>query len=282
MKKTLCILLAGIGLFLASACSSETSGNPEAASKEKPALYDQIPRGPAGDLERKAIKKSGGWENWTSKKALRYVRVVTNYDSTGKETETIRELHEYNLYPSFGARISWVSKGQQHLILCNNRQAWKLENGEVKNDPKSKNAAWNQSFGSHYLIAIPFKLADEGTNLTFEGDTVLADGRKVTGVKVTYDEGAGTSALFHTWRFYFDAQTFEYVASLLRHDKGYGYNTYEDYTEIEGIRFYRQRFRSNSDGYDLVQLKHSADYKLEGFEFLDRFPKSYFLLPGKQ
>lgn len=282
MKKYLCILLVAVGFFLANSCSSGTKEGPGAASKENTVLYNRIPEGPAGDLLRNAIRKAGGWENWTSKKALRYVRVVTNYDSTGKQTETIRELHEYNLYPSFRARIAWESKGEQHLILCNNRQAWKLVNGDVKTDPKSKNAAWNQSFGSHYLIAIPFKLADEGANLTFEGDTILADGRNVTGIKVTYDEGAGTSALFHTWWFYFDTQTFEYVASLLRHDKGYGYNTYEDYTNIEGIRFYQQRFRSNSDSYDLARLKHSADYKLEGFKFVDRFPETHFIPPGKQ
>lgn len=267
-------------VFLLGCTSREQQANTTTASTGTLALYDQLPDGPAGDLVRKAIAQAGGWETWTSKQALRYVRTVINYDSTGNATDTIKELHQYNLFPSFRARISWESKGQKHLILCNSRQAWKLVDGKVKNDLKSRNSAWNLSFGSHYLIAIPFKLTDKGANLTFEGDTTL-EGRRVLGVKVTYDEGAGTSALFHTWRFYFDAATHEYVASLLRHDKGYGYNRYYNYTEVEGIRFYQDRRRTNTDDYILENLTLSSDYKLTDFEFLARFPEDHFTPPTK-
>ncbi len=64
MKKTLCILLAGIGLFLASACSSETSGNPEAASKEKPAESKSVVLGmtivPVSAEAQKKLRIKGG------------------------------------------------------------------------------------------------------------------------------------------------------------------------------------------------------------------------------
>ena len=126
--------------------------------------YNQLPNDEAGKIIRDAIQYAGGWETWLSKKGLTFYKTVIYYDSLGKITKSSRSLQELNLFPNFKSKASWVDSGKQIMVINNGQQAWRVENGKIMTDDKSKNSAWNSSFGTHYVISMPFKLADPGAH----------------------------------------------------------------------------------------------------------------------
>ena len=240
--------------------------------------YDKIPSNTEGGIIKKAITQAGGWDKWISKKAMSFVKVTTTYDSTGAIKKVSKSLNEYNLFPSFQAKITWEDNGKKYIIINNGQQVWKLEDGKLMTDEKNKTSAWNSSFGTHYVISMPFKLADPGAIPKFEGIIILPNGRKVNAIKVTYKEGAGSSALFHKWWYYFDPQTSEMVANFIDYGKGYTYTVYDAFIEVDGIKINkaRQSFKSDSTK---TKILLESKYENEDIQFKDAFPPSYFVLP---
>lgn len=239
------------------------------------ASYNNLPKNEAGDIIRKSIENAGGWENWTSKKGLQYVKITNYLDSTGAVYRTVRQLHEYNLFPSFKARISWNENGKNFMILNNGHQAWKLEDGKVMTDEASKNSAWNSAFGSHYVMCMPFKLPDPGSQYSLEGKTTLPNGKEVDAIKVSYQEGAGSSAKYHTWWYYFDPGTYQLAANFLDFGKGYDYTEYTAFTEVDGIKLNQQRRSFASDSLR-QKIRLSTTYVNEEIKFTTAFPDNYF------
>ena len=237
--------------------------------------YNKLPDNKAGAIIRKAIEGAGGWDAWTSKKALSYIKNTTFYDSTGSVLRSTRQLHEYNLFPTFQARISWEENGKKYVMINNGQQAWKLEDGKVMLDEKSKTSAWNSSFGSHYVMCMPFKLPDPGSQYEFEGKTLLPDGKEVNAIKVTYKKGAGSSALYHTWWYFFDPNTNELAANFLDFGNGYDYTQYAAFVTVDGIKLNQQRKSYKSDSLrQTIQI--SSSYVNEEVQFKETFPADYF------
>ena len=137
--------------------------------------------------------------------------------------------------------MSWESGGKKYVIINNGKQAWKYEDGKELTDDKSKNEAWNSSYGSNYVVAMPFKLTDPGVILTYDGIDTLAENRAVHALKVEYEKGAGSSGGYHTWWYYFDKNTYDLVANYLDYGKGHSYTSYQTFTKIGGIRIHELR-----------------------------------------
>ena len=254
---------------------SDTLSDSNTTNNEYLSSYSNLPNTDAGNIIKKAIESAGGWDAWTSKKALSYIKITTFYDSTGADTRTLRQLHEYNLFPSFQARISWEDNGKKYVIINNGQQAWKLEDGKEMTDEASKNSAWNSSFGSHYVMSMPFKLPDPGSKYEFEGKTKLPDGKEVNAIKVTYKEGAGSSALYHTWRYFFDTNTNELAANFLDFESGYDYTQYMAFVTVDGIKLNQQRKSYTSDSLR-QKIQISSSYVNEEVQFKEAFPADYF------
>lgn len=239
-KYSLCI----VSLFVLFSCTSNNKPDQEPdepVSSVKISPYNALPDNEAGTIVRKAIEYFGGWENWVSKNTVSYYKTTSYLDSTGTETRSVGQLHQYQLQPTFKARMSWEENGDQYVIINNGQQAWKFKNGEEMTDQGSKNQAWNSSFGSHYVFSMPFKLTDPGTILTFEGLDTLDNGKVVNSLKVEYEEGAGSSGGMHDWWYFFDPETNELIANFLDHGHGYSYTSYEGFEEVDGIRIQKKR-----------------------------------------
>ncbi len=270
-----------VGLALA-ACQSKgdgavTGGKMDEAEAYK-GSYSKLPNTQAGDIIRKAIEGAGGWDAWISKKALSYIKIITFYDSTGAVSRVSRQLHEYNLFPTFQARVSYEEKGNKYVLINNGEQAWKLENGKIMTDEASMNSAWNSTFGSHYVMCMPFKLPDPGSQYEFEGTTTLPNGKEVNAVKVTYQEGAGSSALYHTWWYFFDPNTNELAANFLDFSNGYDYTEYIAFATIDGVKLNQQRKSYKTDANRNIMYL-SSSYVNEEIQFKDSFPSDYFEPP---
>lgn len=189
----------------------------------------------AQKLVNKTITHYGGMKNWESKKSLSYVKTIQSYDSMGGLIRTVAQSHKYQLKPSFKANMSWEQDGNKHEIVNNGNQSWKLVNGKIQEDKASVDNAWNSSFGSHYMVSMPFKLKDPGTILNYEGVDTLSNNRIVHKLKVDYEKGAGSCGGMHTWNYFLNTDTYQFEANFLDHGEGYSYTDYETFIQIDSI-----------------------------------------------
>lgn len=195
----------------------------------------------AEKLVLEAINHSGGMSNWATKKTLFYTKNIQSYDWTGTLLRTEAQVHRYQLKPSFKANISWEREGNKHEIVNNGRQAWKLVNGIIQDDEEAVNTAWNSSFGSQFMVSMPFKLKAPGTILNYEGIDTLSNNRIVHKLKVTYEKGAGSSGGMHTWGYFLNTDNYQFEANFLDHGKGFSYTYYETFVEVDGISVTKER-----------------------------------------
>lgn len=229
-------LLSLLALVSFTSCQTET----KQPTKDIHPL-DRLPDNQAGAVVKKAIDYVGGWDKWANKKTFSFYKNIVQLDSTGQERKVTRQLHQYQLHPQFKARMTWEDKGNQYIIVNNGEQAWKYENGKELTDDKSTNEAWNSSYGSNYVISMPFKLTDPGAILTYDGLDTLGNNKIVHAVKVEYEKGAGSSGGYHTWWYYFDVTTYDLVANYLNYGEGMSYTDYQTFTEVGGIRIHEKR-----------------------------------------
>ena len=220
----------------------------------KVSALERLPNNQAGEVIRKSITHAGGWDNWEAKNNFQFYKNIIQLDSTGKEKRRIRQLHQYQLQPSFKARMTWEIDGTNYTIVNTGQQAWKYENGKELTDDQSQKEAWNSSFGSHYVVSMPFKLTDPGVILKYDGIDTLDSGQVVHAVKVDYEKGAGSSGGFHVWWYYFDKDTYALAANYLDYGNGYSYTEYQTTKVVDGIviqenRNSHQAFKDKSVGY---------------------------------
>lgn len=229
--------------------TASTSGSAENGVSEIQYALERLPDNEAGRIVKESIALSGGWTPWIDKKTLSYTKITEYFDSLGNPVRSVRQLHQYQLRPQFKARISWKSEEKENLIIYDGQQAKKFIGGRLATEQSDVNQAWNSSFGSHYVMCMPFKLTDPGTVLTYEGLDTLYEAQPVESIMVTYEEGAGSAAGMHTWWYYFDPQTSGLVANFLDHGDGYSYTEYVEFVTVDGIRLSKQRksYATNAD-----------------------------------
>jgi hypothetical protein len=239
---------------------------------------ERLPDDEAGRIVKESIALSGGWTPWVDKETLSYIKITEYFDSLGNPVRSVRQLHQYQLRPQFKARISWENEEKEIVIIYDGQQAKKFIDGRESLEQSDINQAWNSSFGSHYVMCMPFKLTDPGTVLTYEGRDTLAGEQPVESIRVTYQEGAGSAAGMHTWWYYFDPQTRGLVANFLDHGDGYSFTEYVEFVTVDGIRVSKQRksYATNADR----QLKYvSTVYTNEEIQFDVSLEEGVFTFP---
>ncbi len=227
---------------------------------------DNLPQNEAGEVVRKAIAYAGGWKNWDQKKNFTFYKKMTYLDSAGVVSKIVRQLHEYNLGDLFQANMSWKVDGDNYRVINNGYQAKKYSDGIEFTDQQSRNQAWNSSFGSHYVIAMPYKLTDSGATLTYEGIDSTVMGKPVHAVKVTYAEGIGSSGGMHVWWYYFDRDNFGLIGNFLDHGHGYVLTTYEGFEYVDKIRIHNKRYFYESNE-NREKLRLVIIYENEAMQF---------------
>lgn len=238
---------------------------------------DRLANDQAGDVVRKAIEFAGGWDAWEKKENFSFYKNITQLDSTGAIKKNERQLHQYNLDQGFQGRMTWTINGDEYMIINNGNEAKKYKNKEELTDEASKKIAWNSSFGSNYVISMPFKLTDPGAILTYDGIDSTTVGKAVHAIKVEYEKGAGSSGGFHVWWYYFDVENYDLVANFLDYGNGYSLTTYETFTEVDELRIHLKRFSYQSNEQkEKVMLK--TIYENEEMQFNSIIDKSTFQL----
>ena len=246
-----------IGCIIVLSCQSGTKDTiSDERSNYIATAMDRLPDNEAGNVVRKAIDYAGGWESWASKKNLSLTRVKQRIDSTGVVYANNRQFLKYRLPPDYKARMTWEANGDKITIINNGQQAWKFKNGVELTDQYSRDRAWNTSFGSNYSLTMPFKLTDPGALLSYEGLDTLSTGTVVHAIRVDYEKGAGSAGGMHTWRYFFDKETYALTANYLQAEPDFSFSFYDSFAEVDGIKIINKKrvYVSNVDRV-LIRLK---------------------------
>jgi len=247
------------------------------STKENINPMDRLADDEAGEVVRKAIDYAGGWDAWIQKKNFSFYKKISHVDSSGAVTRSVKQRHQYNLGDRFKARMTWSMDDANYVIINNGEQAKKYKDGKEQTDDKSKNEAWNSSYGSHYVIGMPYKLTDPGVTLTYEGIDEKVLDRPVHAVKVEYAKGAGSTGGMHKWWYYFDKDTYDLAGNYLDYGNGHSFTSYEVFEDVEGMRFHNKRFLySSNENKERVQLK--TIYENEEMKFDQAFDADVFKL----
>ncbi len=258
----LALLTIAIAIF---SCQTDTQQtNATAVPTRSP--MERLPQNEAGEIVRKAIDFVGGWEAWANKKTFSFYKNITHLDVDGNVEKSQRQFHQYQIHPTIKARMSWEDKGNQYVIINNGEEAKKYENGKEMTDDNSKQQAWNSSYGSNYVISMPFKLTDPGVILTYEGIDSTTLQKPVHSLKVEYEKGAGSTGGMHTWWYYFDKDSYDLVANFLDYGEGYSLTTYETFTKVDNLRFHEKRFSHIADSAKNIVQKRTI-YENESMKF---------------
>lgn len=238
---------------------------------------DRLPDNKGGEVVRKAIAYAGGWEAWEAKKNFSFYKKITQLDSVGNVRKQVKQLHQYKMKPGFQAKMSWNMDDAEYVIINTGKRAKKYEDDKWLEDDKSENEAWNSSYGSNYVIQMPFKLTDPGTIINYDKIDSTTFGRPAYSVKVEYEKGAGSTGGMHVWWYYFDVETYDLVANYLDYGEGHSLTTYETFTDVDGIRIHERRhsYSSNEDK-EIVLLR--TIYENEEMNFDQEFDDSLFTL----
>lgn len=255
-------------LVIVAGCNSEEAPLPTKAATADTTTHaassplDRLPDNRAGEVVRRAIEQAGGWAAWQNMRSLDYQKTITSFDEQGNERRRLVQHHQYQMHPQMKMRIAYEDDEGRDLLLNNDGNiARKWIDGVPATTESDQNHAWNSTFGSHYVMGMPFKLTDPGVILTYAGQDTLG-GIVVDAVQVDYEEGAGSAGGMHTWTYFFDASDGRLVANHLRfgpEPDDHDFTEYTEIREIDGVHLSirRDSYHSNADK---ERLAHTTSY----------------------
>ncbi|MBA2269469.1 MAG: hypothetical protein H0W20_02595 [Chthoniobacterales bacterium] len=231
-------------------------------------------------LVEKAIEHAGGWNAWTGTKTLQFRKTTQRFNEDGSFKETRVQFHKYVLHPSPQMRIDWEMNGSKGIIINNGKgEAWKFVNGKEATTQEDINGARGNTFGSHYVFCMPFKLRDPGTHLEDGGTKALEDGTTAQKVRIIYDKSAGDAGGMHHWTYLFDPQTGRLVANHLQYEPGkYDWTEYYDEKAVGSMLLSTRRVGYTADADGKVGLKRS-ETTYDQIETNAKFPRDLFKAP---
>ncbi len=233
----------------------------------------------ADQLIEKSIAHAGGWDAWMNTRTIQFRKTIVLYQLDGKVKETRVQYHKYTLHPSPKMRIDWENNGSKGIMINDGKEAKKFANGEEMTAQKEINAARGDTFGSHYVFCMPFKLRDPGTQLENAGMKTLADGTVVQKVRTTYAKGAGDAGGMHTWTYMFDPKTGRLAANHLEYAPGkFDWTEYFDEKPMGALLLSTKRIGYDADANGKVGPKRSETSYDEIQTNVD-FPKDLFKPP---
>jgi hypothetical protein len=208
----------------------------------------RLPQDRAGEVVRRAIEYAGGWDAWRAATSLEFRKTSTRFKPDGELERRRVQHHRYVLRPRLYARIEWEEDGRAIVLVNDGYHARKLVDGIVQKEQSASNEARNATFGSHYVVGMPFKLTDPGAQLAYLGQERLAGGLEAHKVRVAYEKGAGDAGGLHTWTYYFEAGSGRLCANHLNYGPGqYDFTEYHDDVEVAGMRVSTRRLGYDAD-----------------------------------
>ena len=230
-------------------------------------------------IER-AIAYAGGKDVWLEKKTLSFDKTSTSYDSAGNVVRKLEQHFDYMMQPEFRAKVTYTLNDTSITLIHDGQKARKLFNGKLSSSQKDIDQAWNASFGSHYVMCMPYKLTDPGIKAEYVGELNLVNGGTAQVIKTSYIKGAGSNP-DHIWYYYFEPGTGKLLANSLNgKDNYWDFTHYQEFETVSGLKLpsIRKGYTAtglNKPGRQVSESKHF------NIVFDVNLPKDHFKIPNE-
>jgi len=182
--------------------------------KETPAktnYFDHISDEKAKEIIEKSIERHGGLDRWEKLERLDYTKNFALFKSDGSQESFTKQKHKYSfMLGEF--LIKSESKNKTTQLLKNiGGYSKKVDGLEAEESLDKLKKSFNTSM---YVVSMPFKLLDEGVNLSYEGLETGNDGRETHIIKAVYNTGENKNhSTDDIWWYYFDKEDYKIVAN---------------------------------------------------------------------
>ncbi len=215
----------------------------------------------------KVLDASGGLRHWNNFSSLRYNKYFKLYTETGDIEKDVRQSHKYVYKPKKFIEITSDEGDVFKKLIFDDGNIQEKVNNKVNEETDTK-TLMNKLHTSLFVIGLPFKLADPGVDLTYEGKDELEDDTKVHVIKALFDPAANVN---HTtqdiWWFYFNKKTYLMEGYLVKHKDHYSYVRNEKTQTKGGFNFPVKRSSWRSDAKrNKLYLRATYDYVSFSFD----------------
>ncbi|MEM9362154.1 MAG: DUF6503 family protein [Bacteroidota bacterium] len=215
----------------------------------------------------KGIETSGKMEKWKNIGSLQYTKKSRLLLENGEVESDVTQLHHYTYRPNKSVRISWAVDKDSFLIVHTDSTSQKFKNDSLVDHGASVKSSVNSAT---YVLGMPFKLLDKGTNLAYDGLKSFNTKDTVHTVNVTYapDQHKNHSTQDEWW-YHFDKNTGAFVGSMVYHEPTYALIENLSMITEKGLTFpeHRKSYRCDADG-NKVFLRAEFWYSDYSIEFL--------------
>lgn len=271
------ILVAIVGLGILTGGFGCTNGYAEQIdSTSDQADGDENGTSPGRKIVMQAIEEAGGLERWRQTDSVAYDQISKSYGPEGKKVESRTEKRvRIEMSPGLRVRIDYESNGKSVAIGFDGERGWKTVGGEPELDRSSRNHARNASFGTHFMLGLPFKLADPGTNYQR-----LESEEGFKRVRITYDEGTGDAPM-HTYVYRFESDPIRVHRAWISDSRKTVVVEFSDFRTINGLTLATRRVRFGSNQ-KRDRLTRQAESKLENIGLGRGFDDDIFAYPDQK
>lgn len=213
------LLLLFVLFLVMSSCSSDESTEGDSTDSVE---FSDDPMDKFGNAALRAVVQlgidaAGGLETYLSLEHIAYKKHSKLYLEDGSIESDVTRYYEYQLTPELRGTITWIGSEPARKIVYEKGDAYMLEDGtRIEGSESSARQAF---LSEYYALLMPFKLIDDGADVSYEGQSALANGMPVDVVKVTYDpDKQDHYDTTETWWYYFLVGSGEYLAAKVYHE----------------------------------------------------------------
>ena len=117
----------------------------------------------AQQVVNNAINTAGTLEKWKNIAQLSYTKKSRLLLENGEVESEVVQQHHYTLKPKKEIRISWTVGDDHYLLLQNHTNSFKFKNDSLIAQGNAVKTSINSAV---YVLGMPFKLLDNGTQLS--------------------------------------------------------------------------------------------------------------------
>ncbi|NRB47683.1 MAG: hypothetical protein HRU41_08405 [Saprospiraceae bacterium] len=241
-------------------------------TSETPATENSTPQDPLahitdGEVKRvltAAMDKAGGLDRWNKLASLQFTKDYSLLLESGEVENAAFQQHLYTFGTNPTVDIRWEKEGKTNAIHFKEGQYQKLLN-DAPDTSMAQQSVINTVLSATFVVSIPFKLLDEGVQLSYSGLDTLANGKVVEVLQASYDpEEHAEHSTPDIWKHYYDAEDFTFLAYMVQHADHYSYVENQSFHEVEGFLLPKTRksYRVDEDR-NLLYLR--ADYAYDDY-----------------
>ena len=212
-------------------------------------------------LLEKVFDKNGGLAKWNAIKTLKYNKSYELYLESGEVEIAAQQIHNYMFLPNMAISILSQEGGGKKEIVFEQGQIKEYVN-DTLNKQANQESLTNNMQSSLFVIGQPFKLADAGPELTYEGTKTLNSGEEVYVLRAVYNSVSNDNlTTSDTWWVYFDKESYLMTGYTVKHLDHYSLVRNIESVEVEGFHFpkLRKSWRVNESG-EMLYLRASYEY----------------------